>query len=149
MKSVGLRNIREIKEGAGVSDIETGKWCWSVDEERYRSILDTEEEAHAEAKEWLDCDDERERGRNLYWVARTCNPLDSIGADRLGEWIEEQVDCSMADECGAEDYVLEMSEEDKTALGELVIAFIREKGSILYYSVTDVTEHTYVVPEEK
>lgn len=131
------------------NEIEIGKWCWSVDEERYHGILDTEEEAHSEAREWLDDDDERERGRNSYWVARTCNPLDSIRADWLGLWIEEQVDCSMADDCGAEDCVLEMSQEDRTALGELVIAFIRERGSILYYSVTDVTEHTYVVPEEE
>ena len=133
------------------NEIVTGKWCWSTDQEGYHDLLDTEEQAIAAAEAALedDCDiGERMRGVNSYWIAKTCNPLDLVSAERLGEYIDEQVECTMADECNAEDYILEMSKEHKTALGELVIAYIREHGSINYYSVTDVTERTYVVPEE-
>lgn len=130
-----------------MSGIETGKWCWSINEENYHGLHDTEEAAHGEAMDELD--GEREPGKEaVYWIARTVSPLDLISADWVGELIDESVECQMADECAAEDYILEMSKEHKTALGELVIAYIREHGSINYYSVTDVKEHKYVVPEE-
>jgi hypothetical protein len=126
-----------------MSDMQTGKWCWSINEENYCGSFDTEDEAHGAAIDDLEC--ECEPGSNSYWIARTRSPLDSVRADYLGDWIEEKLEEWMADECCADDYILEVSKENKTKLGELVISFIRENGKINFYSVTDVKEHTHIV----
>lgn len=131
-----------------MSDIETGKWCWSINEENYEGCHDTEEKAHGEAMDALE--GERDPGeRASYWIAKTVSPLDNVGSAILGERIAEQVEEWMLDDCFGCDFdeILSMTDEDKEALGELALSFIREKGVIQYYTVTDVKEHTYVVPE--
>jgi len=125
--------------------IEAGKWCWSINEEEYHGNFDTEDEAHGDAHQELE--NECEPGESSYWIGRVRDPLDYVRADSLGDWIEEQIEELMADECAADDYILTIPKEDKVALGELVISFIREKGNINFWSVKDVKEHTYVVPE--
>lgn len=126
----------------------TGKWCYSINEENYYGQYDTEGEAHGDAHLALEGDDPIDGGMYQYWIAQCCSPLNHVRADRLGSQIEDYVEMVMADECAADDYILTMTKGDKEKLGQLVIDFIRENGSINYYSVENVTEHTYVVPEE-
>lgn len=122
-----------------------GKWCWSIDEENYYGYFDTEAEAIADVKTGF----EGNKGNCYkYVIGKTCNPLDVISANWVGELITEQVDCLMIDNCGVEDCVLEMSKEDNIALGELIIKFIRENGNILHDWIDDVRECTYVDKEK-
>lgn len=130
-----------------MSDDTTGQWCYSINEENYHGQYDTEDEAHGDAHQALE-EDERDPGPNSYWIAQCCSPLDHVRADWLGDVIEEDIEMVMADECAADDYILTIDEDDKEKLGQLVIDFIRDHGSINYYSVKNVKEHTHVVPEE-
>lgn len=125
----------------------TGKWCYSINEENYHGQYDTKDEAHGDAHQALE-DDERDAGPNSYWIAQCCNPLDHVCAYWLGRQIEDAVEMVMADNCASDDYILTMLPEDNKKLGDLVIDFIREHGSINYYSVNNVSEHTYDVPGE-
>ena len=135
-----------VKEMSEDNKVVTGKWCWSVNEEEYHGNFDTEDEAHGDAH--LELEGECEPGERSYWIGRVRNPLDSVSPHSLGDWIEERLEEVMADECAADDYILEIPKEEKAKLGELVISFVREKGNINFWSVKDAKEHTYVVSGE-
>ena len=136
----GLFNGEEMSNG-----IETGKWCWSDNGENYHGSYDTEEEAHCDALTGYLPGEEVH-----YWIGKTLSPLDGINSDILGDRIAEQIEEWMLDDCFACEFdeILSLTKQDTNELGSLVLSFIREKGVIQYYTVTDAKEQTHVVQGE-
>lgn len=127
----------------------TGKWCYSIDGEGYRGSFATEQEAQGAAIDCLESDDGEDGDVVSFWIARCCHPLDVIDHDKrllwTGDHILEQVDEWCADEVAADDWILDMTEEDKVALGKLVLDFIRSRAKVQYYGITDAVEHKHVL----
>lgn len=154
-----MPKVQEFLEGivtfpkpfiAGENDL-TGKWCYSTDGESYSGRFDTEDAARGAAIDDLHefCEDDIEFS---YWLARCCHPLDSIKHDKRllwsGERFMEQVEEWCADEISADDWILDMTEDDKVALGKLVFDFIRSRAKIQYYGITDAVEYKHTFRSE-
>lgn len=127
----------------------TNKWAWWQEcDERY-NMCDSESEAHGEAQCHID-------GNNIqgdeaeYMIGRVCHPMDRLGLDwiarNIAETIEENICCWCDDETGAEDRSIELSADDKAALGKMVAYFVRAKASIHWWTTDKKSEttHTYV-----
>lgn len=125
--------------------MKSGKWCFSIYEGEYEGSFDTEEEAHAEAKSRLDGLDQ---DLHSYDIAIACHPLDLVKAEWVGNEITEEICYEMMLSSSHEYHPLEPSKEDKEALGNLVINFIRERIEINYYCVIDVKSYPYFVEDE-
>lgn len=127
----------------------TGKWCYSTDGEGYSGSFATQQEAQGAAIDHLEGDDGEDGDVRSFWVARCCHPLDVIDHDKRQQWtgdsILEQVDEWCADEVAADDWILDMTDEDKAALGKLVLDFIRSRAKVQYYGITDAVEHKHVL----
>lgn len=126
----------------------TGKFCYSLDEEWYRGNFDTPSSAAAQAE--TDIDDECADGEvREYHVAECCHPIAvAFGGQKsalwLGETIIEQIDEQCGNEISAEDAILDMSKEDLTKLGVMVLKFVRENAAVQYYGIKNQVKHTYV-----
>lgn len=126
----------------------TQKWCWWRDDLEQFHIADTEGEAHGEAQCSIDDDCEPGDARS-YNVARVQHPMDSVGMDwiatNIAGSIEENICCWCDDDTGAEEPSIELTAEDRKALGKLVAEFVREKASVGWWTVDQKTrtEHAY------
>ena len=126
----------------------TQKWCWWRDDLEQFHMADAENEAHGEAHSSIDSDgvtgDEYQ-----YTVARVQHPMDSVGMDwiatHVAESIEENICCWCDDDIGSEEPSIELSAEDRQALGKMVADFVREKASVGWWTSDKKTqtEHTY------
>ena len=128
----------------------TGKFCYSLDQEQYHGQFDTQSAAAGTAISELENEFDPEPGEERsYWIAECCHPLDTIMHDRrllwAGESFLEHVDEWCGDEIAAEDNILDLSADDKIALGKLVFDFLRERASVNYYGIKNPVEHKHVI----
>lgn len=80
----------------------TTKWCYSTDEEGFSGSFDTEEEAASEAEQQLECD--MLPGDTASYYIGQIAPADTLlDAHILGDWAEEHMDETLADEIGWDD----------------------------------------------
>jgi hypothetical protein len=122
----------------------TGKWSYSLDEERYYGRLDTEAEAHNQAKIDIDANEgEEAKGiETAYWIAQCVHPLDTIKV-QIGDDIMEMIEQRLLDEINAEEQCLSVTKDDEIELSRIVLAFIRERAVVQYYGISTPTMHTY------
>ena len=114
------------------------KWCWFVDGDEHFKVCESESEAHGEAKSHID--DNYEKGDSVtYTVGQACHPLDAILSESqllwTGERVFEQVDEWCGEETGAEDFTMDITKEDKEALGKLVFDFLRKHAKVQWYGL--------------
>lgn len=129
-------------------DAEAGgaRWCWSIDQEEYFDA-DTEAQAHGNAIDRLESDALEEGEERAYWVARQ-KPAEAYLALRwLGESIADRLDELLEDDIGGEYPVVQLSADDQTDLGALVVAFVRARGGFVRWGIAQetVTEHRHTV----
>jgi hypothetical protein len=118
------------------------KWCYSVNEENFNGSYDTEEEAHSEAQEHLDCD--MEVGDTAeYWIGNPKPAEEFLRPDMVGQSIVEQVDEWLADDIGWDDHIVELTTAEATELGNMVIQYIRKVNGFRAYGIGQSTKHTY------
>ena len=112
------------------------QWAWA----------DTEGEAHGEAQSQID-DDSDKGDEHCYFIGTAAHPLDMIG-DKCALWIGERVledlECQCADEIGSDDAILELTSEQLSELGNIVLAYIRENAHVNTWGVKDPQKHTYI-----
>lgn len=130
------------------NDQYTGKWCWADGgAEDYTAICDTEAQAHAEAKAYMN--DQNAAGTECrYDIGRCVHPLDLVGPLALARHIQGLIGglCETAhDECGGDDPAIEIGHVELVPLGAMVMQFLREHASAARFGVNQVTTHTYVV----
>lgn len=116
------------------------RWCWYHDGDERVPVLDSEEEAHAEAQQWINnnCEPGEE---HEYLVAPMKNGLQMLpSAGHIATAIIEDINNGLSDEMGAEEWPLEFSKEDITALGEVVRSFIQSRGSVQWWTVDHTRE---------
>ena len=129
-------------------DSEAGgaRWCWSIDQEEYFDA-DTEAQAHGDAIDRLESDALEEGEQRAYWIARQ-KPAEAYLALRwLGESIADRLGEMLEDDIGGEDPAVQLSADDQTDLGALVVAFVRARGGFLRFGIAQqsITEHRHVV----
>ena len=131
----------------------TEKWCWWTDSEEHYRICETLLEAHGEAQ--CQIDNEHDDGDEvIYYVGQPCHPLDAIMHEHrmlwTGERVFEQIDEWCGDETGAEDWTMDITKEDKEALGKLVLDFLRQNAKVQWWGLAKGhTEHKYIAGSEK
>lgn len=125
------------------------KWAWWLEGDETCHIEPTEAACHGAAADSIDSDTEPGIVCK-YFIARTAHPLDAIAHDKLafylGTNIHEDIDMRCADETGAEEESLSITDQDKTELGQLVLDFLRGRAKVQWWGVDNKTEarHTYV-----
>lgn len=132
-------------------DSEAGgaRWCWSIDQEEYFDAAG-EAQAHAEAIDRLESDALEEGEERAYWIARQ-KPAEAYLALRgLGESIADRLGELLEDDIGGEDPAVQLSADDQTDLGALVVAFVRARGGFVRWGIAQetVTEHRHTVGAE-
>lgn len=134
-------------------DPNLGKFCWWFDDDERYHMADSEAEAHGEAAQRIDEDAEPGESRE-YWVARVAHPVDVIDGDttalRLGENVLEQVDEWAGEETGAEDWTMDLTNEDKQDLGRMILTYLRQNAKAQWYGVAKGTKvkHSYTAGSE-
>lgn len=124
----------------------TIKWCYSTDEERFSGSFDTEEEAASEAEQQLECD--MLPGDTASYYIGQIAPADTLlNAHRLGDWAEEHMDETLADEIGWDDHIVELTKDEKEELGRLMIEYVKSKQGFRAWGVKNVQTRTYTMPE--
>lgn len=124
------------------------KWSAYFDGDERVSIHDTEGEAVGEIQTKIDAD--HEPGTEVeYCVAKMVNGLELLQRRepfRVGSHVFEQLVDDLADNMGAEDEVLDLTNEDLTRLGELVVDFIVANAKPQWWTMDTKTEQkrTYV-----
>ena len=129
------------------SDNVSDKWCWFFEDDERFKVCDTEQEAHAQARSAID--DDHEDGTEIeYVIGRPCHPLDTISdyPRLLGERAFEQADEWCGEETGAEDWTMDITDDDKRALGYLIIDFLRKNAAVQWWGLNQEskTTHKYV-----
>ena len=124
----------------------TEQWCWMLGSEERYHLADSEAEAHNEAKHEIN--DLYDEGQVIeYIVARPAHPIDAVGEDWLkkavAEHIMEEIDLWCGEEIGADDIVFDISDEDKAALGKLVVDFVRKNANTSWYGIVNETRSTH------
>ncbi len=136
-------------EEAVVKQTPPTPWAWWLEGDDHCHIETTESDCHGPAHESIDSDTEPGIVCE-YFIARTAHPLDAIAHDNLafylGESIHEDIDMRCADETGAEEESLSITDQDKIELGQLVLDFLRGRAKVQWWGVDKKTEarHTYV-----
>ncbi len=124
------------------------KWCYSTDEERYTGSFDTEAEACAEAEGQLECD-MLPGDTATYYIAHVA-PADALlNARRLGEWAEEHMDETLADEIGWDDHIVELTSDEKEELGRMMIEYVKSKNGFRAWGVKGIQKRTYTMPADE
>lgn len=135
------------QEGCGTSQ-QPEKWSAYFDGAERVTIHDTEGEAVGEMMRRID--DNFEPGTEVeYCVAKMVNGLELLQRRepfRVGSYVFEQLVDDLADTMGAEDEVLDLTNEDLTRLGELVVDFIVANAKPQWWTMDTKTEQkrTYV-----
>lgn len=143
------RALRAEAEEAIAKQAPPAKWAWWLEGDDHCHIETTESDCHGPAHESIDSDTEPGIVCE-YFIARTAHPLDAIAHDNLafylGESIHEDIDMRCADETGAEEESLSITDQDKIELGQLVLDFLRGRAKVQWWGVDKKTEarHTYV-----
>lgn len=124
-----------------------GRWCWWLDSDEPFHVVDSEGEAHGEARSRID--DEFPPGvRAEYCVARVVSPLEKIAHGTMGRWlgdhIHEQIDEWCAEESGAEDEVLSLTDADRDALSKLVIDWMCKHAAVQWWTYDSLTQTTNI-----
>lgn len=126
-----------------------GEYCWYTDAMETFYMANSLEEAHGAAQEEIDDNYDKldDGGEVEYVIAKTCNPIDLIenSAKSLAENILNTVDEWAHEEVGADDVIFDMSNEDLTKLGQIVLAFIKDKAAISYFGCKDKETHKYII----
>lgn len=94
----------------------SGKWCYSLNEEDFRGVFDSREEALAEAKE-MD-KDYRGNVEGRVWIGK-CEEAISQGVN-IENILEDVAECTRGETCGdyADDYLDDVTNEHMTELEE-------------------------------
>lgn len=126
--------------------LEDQRWCWFHEGDERVDVLHSVDEAHGEAQTWIDSNCEPGE-QHEYLVAPMKNGLTLLpSAQHIGETIFESINENVNDEMGAEEDPIDLTEEDRIELGELVRSFFREHGKVQWWTVDskNETKHTYV-----
>lgn len=111
------------------------RWCWYHEGDERVGVLDSEEEAHAEAQQWID-DNCAAGEEHEYLVAPMKSGLQLLpSADWLGTSILEDINNTLSDEMGAEEEPLDFDKADIAELGNLVRSFIQSRGSVQWWTI--------------
>lgn len=120
------------------------RWCWYHEGDERVPVLDSEEEAHSEAQQWID--DNCEPGEeHEYLVAPMKSGRDLLPSpEHVGNSIFEHISECLSDEMGAEEDPLDLTKEDISKLGEMVRQFFRREGTVQWWTVDSKreTKHT-------
>jgi hypothetical protein len=122
----------------------TTKWSYRIDEERFNRSFDTEEEAASEAEKQLKCN--MLLGDTASYHICQIVPADTLLDEyRLGDWAEEHMDETLADEMGWDDQIVELTKNEKKELGRLIIEYVKAKQGFRASSVKTVQIRTYTM----
>lgn len=121
-------------------------WCYSTNEENFTGNYATEAEAHEEAKQKLN-DDNEPGSQCIYWIGRTVHAIDKIATEQeltfIGECILERIEEDASEEIAADDQIFKMEADDIKALGSMVMAFVKEKATAKFFGVDGSQEFTH------
>ena len=136
---------RRMRELCGIpkEPLKMSAQAYSTNGEDYHGSDDP----HYDAQTSLD--DESEPGQEReYWTADSVHPLNKTYYHRkpesLGEEVLERITDNAYDEIGGDDACLEMTDEQKTGLGQLILNFIRHSAKVTYFGIENEEKHTYV-----
>lgn len=124
------------------------KWGSYFDGDESVTVYETEGEAAGEIE--CEIDGDSEPGEEVtYCIAPMLNGkhiLRKDSAQRIGDNLFEQINERVNDDMHAEDDPLDMTPEDRMALGQLVIDFICSHATVKWWTVDTKREqkHTYV-----
>ena len=121
-------------------------YAYSINEEDYFGT-DSEDDAHAEAISAIQCEFYEVGDEVEYWVAKTKPAMDFIDSDSLGYKVVELLNDWLFDEMGGDDNIIELSKEDQSRLGGMIIFFLKEHASITRFGIGEETKHTHIVEE--
>lgn len=132
-------------------DAEAGgaRWCWSIDQEEYVDA-ESEAQAHGDAIDRIESDALEEGEERAYWIARQ-KPAEAYLALRwLGESIADRLGELLEYDIGGEDPAVQLSADDQTDLGALVVAFVRARGGFVRFGIAQesIEEHQHFVGAE-
>lgn len=132
-------------------DAEAGgaRWCWSIDQEEYVDA-ESEAQAHGDAIDRIESDALEEGEERAYWIARQ-KPAEAYLALRwLGESIADRLGELLEDDIGGEDPAVQLSADDQTDLGALVVAFVRARGGFVRFGIAQesIVEHRHTAGAE-
>lgn len=116
------------------------RWCWFHEGDERVTVLSSESEAHGEAQQWVD--DNCEPGEeHEYLVAPMKSGLDLLpSAQHIGDTIFESISENLSDDMAAEEDPIDLTQEDRVALGELVRQFFRDRGHVQWWTVDTKNE---------
>lgn len=124
-------------------------WCWSIDQECYYDA-ESEGQAHGAALDRIESEALEEGEERAYWIARQ-KPAEAYLALRwLGESIVDRLVELLEDDIGGDDPPVQLSADDQSDLGALVLAFVRLRGGFVRFGIAQetVTEHRHTVGAE-
>jgi hypothetical protein len=131
-KALAAAPLPQVQSEA-IPDLYIGKWSFSTDEENFSGELDSEQDAIAEATA---------QGYEKFWVGQCVHPVETLpDAQSIGEIFIEQAEEWASEECGGDDRIFELNDDDTTKLGQMVRDFIKREASVQRYGVTNITLH--------
>jgi len=113
------------------------KYAYSFDEERYHGEFDSIEEALSEARSSRD-------DECVVWIGRIKLAKDFLRERNpvwFGERVEEEAECSLADEIGWDDEIITLTNDQKIELGMLITEWLCSHAHFNCYGVADVKEY--------
>jgi hypothetical protein len=120
------------------------KWCYSTNEERYTGSFDTEAEACTEAEQELERD-MLPGDTAIYYIGQVAPADTLLSASKLGDWAEERMDETLADEIGLDYHIVELTKDEKEELGRLMIDYVKSKNGFRAWGVKGIQERTYYI----
>jgi hypothetical protein len=127
-------------------DSEAGgaRWCWSIDQEEYFDA-ETEAAAHGDAIDRLESDALEAGEERAYWIARQKPAEAYVAVCWLGESIADRLVELLEDDIGGDDPPVQLSADDQSDLGALVLAFVRLRGGFVRFGIAQesITEHRH------
>ena len=110
------------------------KYCYSYDEEAYYGEEPTREAALAEAIS--DADE-----HTVCWIAECVPSHTMLRPNSIGDRVHEFISECLADQIGGDDDPCDMTGEQETTLGQVVIDWLLSNGCLTRYGVKDRVQH--------
>jgi hypothetical protein len=111
-------------------------FAYSLDEEIYFGEYDTPREALDEAANAAEDD-----GHTCVWIANIVPAKTLVVPNWLGEQIRAYLDEQLADNIGGDDAIVDMTDEQETALGKIIIDWLDANGCFTRWGVVHPVRH--------
>lgn len=125
------------------------KYCYSLNNEDFFGQHDTPEDAIGASLD--DAASEREPGELVtVYVGQVVHPTYYLRKYHVwwtGQLLEN-LDAQVVDETGADDVVIDLPEDKREGLVDVIVKYLEEHATFHRYGVVEVQEHQVGVPSE-